>query len=144
MPAPVPRGGEPARRRLSFADEIVRAVGVSHHQEALRRLSGVAAAGAGPVRHDVEATLVPEPANPHDPNAVRVEVEGEFVGYLSRDDALRYGPALLRLAGHGELLVCDAVISRRGEGGETTNLGLFLSLPGPTEAELEARKSARS
>ena len=130
MPALVPQ-------RLSFDDDIVRVVGVSHYQDALRRRSG--AAGAGPVRHEVEAALVLEPANPHDPNAVRVEVEGELVGYLSREDALRYGPAVSRLREHGRLLVADAVISGRGAGSETTNLGLFLSLPSATEAELEVR-----
>jgi hypothetical protein len=128
---------EPVRQRLSFDDEIVRTVGVSHYQGALRRIAG--AAGAGPVRREVDAALVPEPTNPHDPNAVRVEIDGELVGYLSREDAVRYGPAVQRLREHGRLLVSSAVISGRGEGSETPNLGLFLSLPSPTEAELEVR-----
>ena len=131
MPALVPQ-------RLSFDDEIVRAVGVSHYQDALRRSAG--AEGPVSIRRDVEAALVPEPENPHDPNAVRVEVDGELVGYLARDDALRYGPAVRRLREHGRLLVSDAVISRRGEDSETPNLGLFLSLPSATEADMETRR----
>ena len=28
--------------------------------------------------------FIPEPNNPHDPNAIRIEVDGEFVGYVKR------------------------------------------------------------
>jgi hypothetical protein len=66
-------------------------------------------------------------------------IGGQQVGYLSREDALRYGPAVALLGEHGRRLVCDAVVGRRGEGGGTHNLGVFLELPGPVEAELEAR-----
>jgi hypothetical protein len=38
----------------------------------------------------VQATLVPEGDNPHDANAVRVEIQGRKVGHLSRADAVRY------------------------------------------------------
>ncbi len=33
------------------------------------------------------AKLVPEPTNPHDRNAVRVEIHRRLVGYVSRDEA---------------------------------------------------------
>jgi predicted Zn-ribbon and HTH transcriptional regulator len=41
--------------------------------------------------------LVPEPANHHDRNAVRVVIQGQLVGYLSREDATAYLPGLHRL-----------------------------------------------
>ena len=44
--------------------------------------------------------LVPEPSNPHDPNAVQVHLHGEHVGYIGREwagqisEALRSGTRL--------------------------------------------------
>jgi hypothetical protein len=40
--------------------------------------------------------LAAEADNPDDANAVSVWVQGLKVGYLSRDDARRYRPGLLR------------------------------------------------
>ena len=50
---------------------------------------------------DTEALLVPEPSNPHDPNAVMVQIEGRLVGYLPRDEAVAYGPTLRELGERG-------------------------------------------
>ena len=58
------------------------AVGESQYQPALRR-----AAKSGRV---CWATLVAEPENPFDGNAVAVQIQGEIVAYLSRTDAKRY------------------------------------------------------
>jgi hypothetical protein len=65
------------------------AVGESHYQDALSRT-----AAAGRV---CWATLVPEPENPFDSNAVMVQIRGETVGYLSRTEARRYQRRLLAL-----------------------------------------------
>jgi HIRAN domain len=122
--------------RLSFPDEVVRVVGVSHYQAALRE---IAPPGAGRVRHPVLARLVPEPTNPHDENAIQVLVFDQLVGYLSRDDAVRYGPAVRLLRDHGRVLVCEAVVAGRGPDAGTANLGVFLELPRAPEALLEAQ-----
>ena len=127
--------------RLSFPDELVRVVGVSHYQDALTEIAG--RPGPEGVRHPVAAVLEPEPANPHDPNAIRVLVAGRPAGYLSRDDALRYGSAVRLLRDHDHVLVCDALIVGRGPGAGTQNLGLFLELPRAPEALLEARTIVR-
>jgi len=127
--------------RLSFPDEVVRVVGVSHYQDALTEVVG--RAGADRVRQAITARLEPEPTNPHDANAIRVLVDERPVGYLSRDDALRYGPAVRLLRDHGRVLVCDGVIGGRGPDAATTNLGLFLELPRAPEALLEARVLTR-
>ena len=42
-------------------------------------------------------TLVREPANPHDPNAVRIEWKGHMLGYVPRRD----NPDLARQMDHG-------------------------------------------
>src|ERR687891_226262 len=55
-------------------------VGESNYQDALRRVSE--APSTGEWRFECEACLVPEPTNPHDPQAGMVQIKGEFVGYL--------------------------------------------------------------
>jgi HIRAN domain/Zinc finger found in FPG and IleRS len=46
------------------------------------------------IRCDIVAVLVPEPANPHDPNAIAVQIDGHVVGYLARAMAQEYLPGL--------------------------------------------------
>ncbi|MGW8564757.1 HIRAN domain-containing protein [Isoptericola sp. NPDC055881] len=48
-----------------------------------------------------EAVLVPERGNKHDANAVRVDVDEIQVGYLPREEALRYRPVLDSLLTRG-------------------------------------------
>jgi hypothetical protein len=108
-------------------DDLVRAVGTSHYQDALLGLSG--RQGDEEVRLDKVALLVPEPDNPHDPNAIAVRIDGELVGYLSREENRRWGD-VVALAEVG----CEAMIA--GKGG-TTGLGVFLRLPTPTEARAQ-------
>jgi hypothetical protein len=131
---------DPAEVRLGFADARLRVVGVSHYQDALRGISGADAGQAA--RYEATAALVPEPDNPHDPNAIQVTIGGRLVGYLSREDAVRYRPAVEILRESGKVLTCAAVIGGRGPDSETANLGVFLQLPWPTEAEMEARSVA--
>jgi hypothetical protein len=92
-------------------------VGESYHQNVLNVLCG----GKCEEGHQLlcHAVLVPESRNPHDANAVRVEIGGHTVGHLSRSDAAtyrrRFGTA------HGK---CDAVIVGgwdRGNGDEGLN-----------------------
>jgi hypothetical protein len=75
--------------------ETLEVVGESHRQEVLWRIVG--GRRIEPVRHDVCATLQPEPTNVHDSNAVMVLIENELAGYLSRHDAALYGPGLTHL-----------------------------------------------
>jgi rubrerythrin len=77
--------------------EALEVVGESRYQGALWQIVG--GFRHDPVRHAVNAVLLPEPDNRYDSNAVRVLVEGQLVGYLSRDDAAAYQPGLLRLVG---------------------------------------------
>jgi hypothetical protein len=43
------------------------------------------------------AVLVPEPTNPHDANAISVQIDGHLIGYLSRATAQEYLPGLKQL-----------------------------------------------
>lgn len=110
-------------------DELVNVAGESHYQEALRSISKPTTNAE--VRFEVLAVLRPDPENPHDPNAVRVEIEGELVGYLSRDDAVAYRPLSKKLLSTGKVGRCEAMIAGRGGAGGTSNLGVFLRLPPP-------------
>jgi rubrerythrin len=76
-------------------DEPLEVVGESGYQDALWRIVG--GRRREPVRYETEAVLEPEPGNPYDPNAIKVLVDGNLIGYLSRDDAAAYLPGLLRL-----------------------------------------------
>lgn len=38
---------------------------------------------------EMDAELVPEPDNPHDPNAIRVDVNGKTVGHIAKDNTQR-------------------------------------------------------
>lgn len=58
-------------------------VGESYRQDALRQL------WTGP-ETTFDAVMIPENNNPHDPNAVRVEIKATHVGYLSRETAEAY------------------------------------------------------
>ena len=63
-------------------------VGESNYQPALKALAG----DHGEESADKECTalIVPEDNNPHDGSAVRVDIDGSTVGYLSREDARRF------------------------------------------------------
>jgi len=101
--------------------ELVNVAGESHYQDALHAIAG---SGDGEVRFETTAALVPEPSNPHDPNAVRVEIDGRLVGYLPRAAAVAYGPVVREPVERGRTAVCDAMVAGRGG-----VLGVFLRLP---------------
>ena len=98
--------------------ELVNVAGESHYQEALRAIT------KGESRVETTAALIPEPSNPHDPNAVRVEIEEKLVGYLPRVAAVAYGPLVTEPAERGRTAVCEAMIS-----GRDGMYGVFLQLP---------------
>lgn len=132
------QGPQLSRRRLS-ADGRVSVVGEAQYQATLQRLTRGVAVGMEMDAHiPVVVELVPEPENPHDPCAVRVDLiigtGTETVGYLSRADARAYQPVLLRLRHDGYLGVCPARISGGGAG---RFYGVYLHLAGPQALLLE-------
>lgn len=73
------------------------------------------------------AELHPEPSNPHDANAVRVEISGKHVGYLPARDAPDYQPLLLALAQAGQVGTCEGRLMIGPEG----DISVFLHLGSP-------------
>jgi hypothetical protein len=91
-PAPAGSGspaGQPTAAMLSGGLQVG-VVGESHYQDALTAIVG----GKRPesVRIPTQATLVPEPDNPSDPNAVGVYIAGRKVGHLPRPAAQAFAP----------------------------------------------------
>ena len=87
--------------------------------------------GREDLRHETFAELVPEPLNPHDPDAVRVEIGGALVGYLPRGHARAYKSLIAVYLRKGLKVTCDAMIAGRAPGGADTVVGVFLKLPPP-------------
>ncbi len=114
-------------------------MGESHYQDALLAVCG--ARRGDPVAYECLAALVPEPSNPHDPNAAMVQVDARLVAYLSRADAVAYRPAVQAAAASRQVIVCHARIAGRGRESDTPNLGIFLKLPNPREALAEIQSN---
>ncbi len=103
----------------------VEIAGESHYQDALIRLAAGTSPGE-PVR--CVATLVPEPESPFDPRAIAVRIDGLHVGYLTRADARRWGPALAVLARRGlQPQVRARIVGGRIRNGSREMLGVRIS-----------------
>lgn len=59
---------------------------------------------------NVAVTLVPEPGNLHDKNAVAVQAAGHVLGYLSRADAVRFQQPIYRITASGAMTATTARI----------------------------------
>lgn len=125
------------RTTILRGHELINVAGESHHQDALRSIIGT---NESEVRVDVTAHLVPEPENEHDAHAVRIEIEGAKVGYLPRELASLYAPALGPIVARGRVPACEAAIVGRGP---STMLGVFLRLPPPDDPLLRDDPSRR-
>ena len=110
----------------TFAVDVV---GVSRRQSVLAAIVDRQSRRGRTVTLD--AVLILEDSNPRDANAVRIEIEGELIGYLSRDNARRYR-ADLAAAGQPHATVrCKARIvgGFETESGERAPFGVRLDLP---------------
>jgi hypothetical protein len=127
--------------------KMVDVVGEASFQGSLEGIAGGRTID-GARNRDHTALLIPEPTNPYDPNAVRVVVVtgagfAGAIGYLSRDDAVAYRPAIDRLAAEGQVLACRASLSGgwdRGSG-DRGSFGVRLAMGTPDEVakELDSR-----
>ena len=68
--------------------------GTRHYQPALKSIAG----DHGNTRAQVYcvAQIVPDPTNPHDDQAVRIDIDGTTVGHLPSDDARSYRKRMTR------------------------------------------------
>ena len=85
----------------------VNAAGESHYQDALEAVAGGRTA-FGVCIPLITAELVREPANPYDPNAVRVEADGRLLGYVAKEDAARFHAVIDKLAAQDRPATCRA------------------------------------
>jgi len=83
-------------------------VGESNYQPVLAAICGKRTAQS--VKKIVTASLVHEDENPHDQNAVRVDIEGKTVGYLDRENAKKYRKLLAKAGQPGATTTCQAII----------------------------------
>lgn len=102
-------------------------VGESHYQDELQSVCGPPNEESSDL--EVVATIALEDTNPYDRDAVRVDVEGRTVGYLSRPDARAYREAL-KSASTSEVLECRGRIRGGWNRGEKDRgfFGIYLDL----------------
>lgn len=90
-------------------------VGESHYQA---QISSIVKRGDS----HLTASLVLDPSNPYDNLAVRVDIGGQTVGHLSREDARSFRRRLGAMRLTGQITTCDAEI----RGGDTARDGRVL------------------
>ena len=96
-------------------------VGESHYQDALESICGPRTKDS--VKQVHTATLVLENNNRYDKNAVRVEIQGKPVGYLSREVAVLYRQQI-RAGGKPKAIgECQALI--KGGWKRDNNVGAY-------------------
>lgn len=95
MSAGTEPGGITSAAIFRGGNEDLEVVGEARYQEHL--WASARASIGDEVRFDIIATLVPEPKNAYDENAVSVQIDGRTVGYLARATAQAYLPGLRKL-----------------------------------------------
>lgn len=100
-------------------------VGEASYQDALEQICG--GRDFYSAQHQCQALLIPEPNNPHDPNAVQVIVDRKLVAYLAREHAVEYHQHIGMNASS-----CDAKIVGGWDDGETIgHFGIKLKIKWP-------------
>ena len=77
-------------------------VGSNHYQAAIKKAVG----RMGRNGVSVTATLVHDPKNAYDPNAISVRLDGQVIGHLQRAEAKAYRPVMDALAQRGLTAYC--------------------------------------
>ncbi|MGE3874091.1 MAG: HIRAN domain-containing protein [Parvibaculaceae bacterium] len=85
-------------------------VGEASYQDSLFAIAGQNDEAAS---HLCEARLWPEPHNPHDRNAIRVEIDDRVVGYIPRNQTAAFHEIL-----NGRSAICEAEIVGGWDRGE--------------------------
>jgi len=106
-------------------------VGESNYQDNIKTVIGFIDEGDQQVKEDeLEASLILEDDNEYDRgNAVRVDMDGYTVGYLTRDDAKAYRRSLDQLRLTDAVGICKAVVNGKwNDEVETLVFGVLLDL----------------
>lgn len=100
-------------------------VGVSFYQKALEKIcDGRREEG---IEGHVQAKIIPYEDNPYDAHAVRIEIEGETVGYLSRKKALIWRSKMIS-DGFSGALSCPAKIAWDRNSFKAGSYGVWLDI----------------
>lgn len=97
-PKPAPRGGKkmpaPSEPEWEYPTDVA---GVEYRQDAIKKAVLQLCKDSGDeydpedfCQDEIPASLIPEPDNEHDPNAVKVVIKRQHVGYLPRALAASY------------------------------------------------------
>lgn len=83
------------------------------------------------IKKNVQAILIPEHYNPDDKNAIRVAIQGQTVGYLSRTNAKIFRKKLKAAGYSARPAACSAVIVGGWDRGllDKGHFGVKLDLP---------------
>ncbi|MGB5261805.1 MAG: hypothetical protein WBO34_14970 [Gammaproteobacteria bacterium] len=122
----------PARPRIEVSGPGAyeyKIVGEAKYQRALETICGGRTEEG--IRKNVQAILIPERSNRNDKQAVRVAIEGQTVGYLSRVNARAFRKKLKAAGYSSRPAACPAVIVGGWERGpfEKGHFGVKLDLP---------------
>ena len=113
-------------------DEQVEVVGEQYYPKEIRKLfrdCGLPITPAGVSVENEPCFLVPEPWNPHDPNAVAVMVRKYHVGHLPADLAKRYHPVLIPYAQRRLLVTGVARVWSKLESGALVRARVTIAVP---------------
>jgi len=124
-----PKSEEPDLAILPGNGEFdLQVVGESHYQEALETICGPRTRQG--VQQEHTALLILEDHNPYDKKAVRVEIDGKQVGYLSREVAKLYRQQLKAGGMPKANGQCQALIKGGWERGDNKgSYGVWLDIP---------------
>lgn len=115
-------------------------VGEQHYQDALIKIAGPYSTERRRIR--CEAVLYLQPDNPHDRNAVRVEIDGSMVGYIHREQAPLLRRQLQQIGvADGQRVTVDAII---GGGLIGQRYGVYLDFDLPDEPQIDTPLNAPS
>ena len=120
---------------VSTGDFDVALVGESNYQGAIRQAIGLAGGDVIPVN------VMHEPDNKFDASAVKVTgAGGKTLGYLPRDMASEYAPALRRIQAAGGTVVCEGRVA--GGTRDKPSYGVWIDLPSVEQIEVPTEKGA--
>jgi hypothetical protein len=128
----------PSRIEL-FGHRDLPIAGTSHRQQVLARIAGEALRKGEHVAFT--ALIVPEPDNPHDPNAIAVVADGQGpIGYFARRDALRYKAMAEELIRRNAIGVCEAFLTGGWNDQATIGVRLEIEEPEGTAQQIRAHR----
>lgn len=109
----------------TFGRYDVIVVGVSFYQKALEKICNKTRREG--LNVFTQADVIPDNDNPHDNHAVRIEIDGETVGHLSRKNAILWRSKMIS-DNHSGVVKCPAKIGWDKNYNEEGSYGVWLNI----------------